>query len=122
MLVELSSPRPTRWMVPTTSKLIPLSSIGCTHRRPAGEEVLGHLIAQHNHVAALALIQPVEPASLFQGQIADPIVLRLHAGDFAVGAGELAHCPHIAARKHRSHCQDMRRFAADVKVILVRKR
>ncbi len=83
------------------------------------EKVMRHLIAQHDHVAFLNFVEVVEPASQFQREEADSVVLRFGTGELTAGAGKLADGMHVVGGEDGSDGSNVRRFFADVEVILV---
>ena len=89
-----------------------------TAGRP-GKKVAGHLIAKDDDVAFLSFVESVEPASLFQRQEADSVVLWFGAGELATGAGELTDGMHVVSGENGSDGANVQRFLADIEVILV---
>ena len=85
----------------------------------SGKKVAGHLIAENDDVAFLSFVEVVEPASLLQREEADSVVLRFGAGELAAGAGELADRMHVVGGENGSDGPNVRRFLADVEVVLV---
>ena len=78
-------------------------------------------ISQHDYIALLSFVHPVQPASLLQRQIPYPVVLRFHSHQFAVGSGELAYRAYVVAGEDRRSIADMRRFSFDIEIILIGK-
>src|ERR1019366_2601802 len=70
-------------------------------------------------VAFLTLVEVVEPASQLEREEEDSSVLRFGASEQATGAGKLADGMHVAGDEDGTDGANVRRFLADVEVILI---
>src|SRR5208283_211923 len=87
--------------------------------RASGEKVAPHLVAEDDDVPLLYFVKVVEPAPLQQREITNSVVLGFGSRELSAGAGELADRVHVVGGKNGSDGLDVRRFLADVEVILV---
>src|SRR5208337_631071 len=85
----------------------------------SGEKVAPHLVAEDDDVALLYFVKVVEPAPLQQREVANPVVLWFGPRELPAGAGKLADRVHVVGGKNGSDGLDVRRFLADVEVILI---
>ena len=61
-------------------------------RRPAGKQVLHHLVAEYANRTPLRFIAFIQPAAFSHGQVADGGKVGRAAGDRAAAAGKFADC------------------------------
>src|SRR5580704_5527883 len=94
---------------------------GGANRGPPGKEIPGEFVAQDDHITLLTIVQVIEPASLLERKIPNPIVLRLHAGNLPVGTGKFANRTYVITVNNRRSVADVGSFSADVSIVLVVK-
>jgi len=85
------------------------------------KKVACHFVAEDDDVAFLTLVELVEPASQLQREESDSSVLRFGAGEQATGGRKLADGMHVAGDEDGTDGENVRRFLADVEVILIRE-
>src|SRR5439155_24305818 len=83
------------------------------------KQVVRDFISQHDYIALLSFVHPVQPASLLQRQVPNLVVLRFHSHQLAVRSGELAYRAYVVAGEDRRSIADMRRFSFDIEIILI---
>ena len=85
---------------------------------PAGKKYANEFAADDADVVALLFVAPIQPASLFNGLVANVIELRLGAIHVAVAAAILAHQAKVAAVDDGRRIPNIGRIA-NVEIILV---